>query len=123
MWKKAFCIILPIIFLLNCSNAMLIPYLEIEVNDTYTSSNVIIEYEYQCEDNEQRCVYTLCKKIEPEKALFSEDKLMPNAGELIFSSLSEGDYRLTFSVYTYKNGKYTLLNYLRRVKDFSVDLP
>jgi hypothetical protein len=106
---------------LSCS--YVVPYVSLDVKFSYSQSDVTVNYTYVCESTEQRCVYRLYNKVNPSEILYSDDGVLPVSGSLSFSGLAEGDYMLFFSVYSEKDGRYSLLSFLDTAWAFTVDLP
>ena len=123
-----FILLLCLITLFSC-NPYQIPNLSLDLKSVYTKPDITVNYTYVCEytylrvEKEQRCVYSLVNKALPSEIIAEGDELLPWSGQLHFSGLAEGDYRLHFSVYSERDGVYSLLTYLDESYDFSVDLP
>ena len=100
-----------------------IPYLSLDVKSSYAVSDVVINYSYVCEADEQRCVYSLYNTNNPSVILFQDDSVMPHSGTLTFGGLAEGNYRLFFSVYSTRDGESSPLKFLDSSWDFTVDIP
>ncbi len=107
----------------SCGTSFRIPYLSLDLKSNYSTSDITVNYTYECENEDQRCVYNLYNKAAPGTALYSVDEVLPHSGNFNFTGLTEGDYRFEFSVYSEKDGEYYLLKFLDKSFDFIVDLP
>jgi hypothetical protein len=120
-WLRLLSIFLLLTAATGCSYN--VPYLGLDVRNVYETSEVSVNYTYVCENSDQRCVYQLYNKLNPSEIIDSGDDVMPQSGKLVFSGLAEGDYRLSFSVYSEKDGEYSLLRFLDGAYVFTVNLP
>ncbi len=107
----------------SCGTSFRIPYLSLDLKPNYSTSDITFNYTYECENEDQRCVYNLYNKAASDMALYSVDEVLPHSGNIKFTGLTEGDYRFEFSVYSEKDGEYYLLKFLDKSFDFIVDLP
>lgn len=119
--KTAILAIVASLMLFSCTYT--VPYLSLDVRTEYNEADITINYSYVCEGSPQRCVYSLYNIALPSEIIDSGDGVMDETGTLNFNGLSDGDYRLFFSVYSEKNGEYSLLSYLDKSWDFTVNLP
>ncbi|MDC7125021.1 MAG: hypothetical protein PQJ46_05610 [Spirochaetales bacterium] len=116
-------LIITILCVYSCEYLIEVPYLQLMADSTYTSGDVTISYSYKCEGDSQMCEYTLYDKTLPTDPVASESRVMSESGSISFSDLSEGDYYLRFSIYSYNNETYSLLNFLTQTAEFTVDFP
>jgi len=124
--RIAFSAVLSIFLLFSACSAYVVPWLSLDVKTTpYEDSDIIINYTYECEDRDQYCIYNLYNVAYPSDAIHSESGIMSSTGVIDLSvlGLGEGDYRLDFSVYSEKDGEFSLLKYLDESYEFSIDFP
>ncbi|MBI9106506.1 MAG: hypothetical protein JEZ04_07140 [Spirochaetales bacterium] len=119
--KKTITVLFFTLALFSCTYS--IPYISLGLKQIYTQPDIIVNYSYVCESRDQRCVYKLYNKAEPSEIIYSEDAVLPHTGVLTFSGLEEGDYILFFSVYSEKDGEYSLLSFLDKEYEFTIDIP
>ena len=123
---KIRCIMITVLvlFVISCTIPVT-PQLSLDNRDVYTSSDIVMNYTYVCEEESQRCVINLYSYSAPSVSLYSRDEVMPQTGSLDFSDLGlgEGDYRIEFSVYSERDGEYSLLKFLDKSWDFTIDFP
>ncbi len=117
--------VLAAVFLILSCSSYVIPYLDLNVENTYSSSTVKIYYTYVCEGEAQTCSYALYNKNDYSSAYLGYEYYgeLPESDFLLFEGLAEGDYQLDFTVYTEKNGEYTALKFLDESYTFTVDIP
>lgn len=121
--KYLLIIIILILLFSGCGLAFRQPYLSLDLKTVYNRADIIVNYTYVCEIKEQRCVYNLYNNAEPAVSIAGDDAVLPHSGQLEFTGLVEGNYRLEFTVYSEKDGESYPLKFLDESYDFSVDLP
>ena len=123
--KTRISLVVAIVILLFSCTPYVTPYLSLDLRTDYTTADIAVNYTYECEEQEQRCVVNLYSTGNPSVPLYSRDEVMPSTGVLDFSGLGlgEGDYRLEFSIYSEKDGEYSLLKFLDESYEFSIDFP
>lgn len=118
-----FAVLVSSAVLTGCGTAYRIPYLSLDLRETYTRSDITVNYTYVCEYDDQRCVYNLYNNVEPSVSIAGDDAVLPQSGQITFTGLAEGSYRLDFTVYSEREGEYYALKFLDESYDFSIDLP
>ena len=125
MGQKRFLYVMPAIFILcgaffSCSAVLPLPYLSMDVLDEYAEGTVRIPYTFQSEQDFQLCSVSLVKRYFEEWIPVEEiEEYLPSQGELSYY-LTEGDYRLDFSVLSERHGKIHELSFLDKTYTFRV---
>jgi len=121
IWK---CIPIMLFFLLflalSCTSEL--PYLTLQVESEYTSSDISIPYSFKSEQTYQYCKVELSRtdgSDDSREDWFREEK-MEEEGTLNYNGLEPGNYQLRFVVLTDRGSGREELSFLDETYSFSV---
>ena len=114
--------VISVLFIGSCA-AQAVPYLSVDVQPSYNSRHLNVNYTFESEKESHKCRIIIIKEDGTDgEIVYNEDRWLFHEGDLHFE-LDNGFYTLQFTVLSERGGRFYELAFLSEEYSFSIQDP